>query len=235
MLRSSSTQYPVRRRKTSRGFTLPELLSVFVIVALMGTFVVAIIAPILKAPAGEQSKVDTLQAASQGLYQLGRDVRMSDVTGVYSCSGSGSYTCSQPTSSTTTNVIVVATPLSSGNLQWNLSAGPTQGKPAWQGAIVYWLVPNSAGSNDLVRAVEGTGVTGALGAGPLGSGFATTAATAAATAVGGTATTVAHNVNQISISINTSTDVIGLTLVAKSTNGSSTNSTTYASNTYARN
>ena len=62
-------------KRHSRGFTLAEMLTVIVIMGLFTTFAVAIIAPVVNAPNKEQAKIDTLQAAGRGLYQMQRDLR----------------------------------------------------------------------------------------------------------------------------------------------------------------
>jgi prepilin-type N-terminal cleavage/methylation domain-containing protein len=223
------------RRLANRGYTLSEVLIVTTLLGIFSSFMVGIVAPVVSAPNKEQSKVDTLQAAAQGLYEIQRDIRMSDTSGVYSCANNGgTVTCSQPSTSQATSIIVMITPLANGQLNWDISNVSNYGLPSWQGALVYWLAPNNSGSNDLERALVGTGVLGVLGSGPLSS-FSPTAATAANSAQASGGTTIAHNINSMSVFINTSTHIVGLDLTAKSTDGGSINSTKYASDTYARN
>ena len=220
----------------SRGFTIAEMLTVLAILAVFTTFIVGIIGPVIRAPQKEQAKINTLQAAAQGLYQMQRDLRMAGITGVYACTGTGaSVTCSQPASpSNGVTSLAVISPLSSGQLNWSLSPS-TSGLPAWQGVVVYWLDTNGAGTgNDLDRAFVSSSTLGSLGAGPLGS-FASTAATAVQDARSSGGTTLAHDVDNLSVFVNTTSHVVGLNITAQSTQGSAVNSTSYASNTYTRN
>ena len=222
-------------KRASRGFTVAEMLAVIVILGIFTTFIVAIIGPVINAPSKEQAKVNTLQAAGQGLYDMQRDLRMGGITGVYACTGTGAaITCSQPSASTNATSLVIVSPLSSGQLTWSL-ATPTAGLPAWQGVVVYWLTPDTKGtSNDLERGFVSSTTLGSLAAGPLGS-FATTAASAVQHAQAAGGTTAAHEVNTLSVSIDTTKHMVGLAMTAQSSEGSAVNSTSYASNTYTRN
>jgi prepilin-type N-terminal cleavage/methylation domain-containing protein len=221
-------------KRLSRGFTLAELLSVLVIMGIFTSFVVMIIAPVIRAPNNEQAKVDTLQAAAQGLYQMQRDIRMADITGVFACASTGGVaSCSQPSSLTSTSIITLVSPLSSGQLNWTQST-PNPGVPAWQGVVVYWLQPNGD-SNDLQRAYVSSSTLGSLSAGPLGSTFAATAATAVQDAQAAGGVTVANDVNSLSASINKTTNIVGLEITAQSKEGAAANSTSYTSNIYTRN
>ena len=221
-------------KRCSRGFTLAEMLTVIVIMGIFTTFVVGIIAPIVNAPNKEQAKIDTVQAAARGLYSMQRDLRMADATGVYACSGSGgSVTCSQPSTLTSANIIAIVSPLASGQLYWSSSTS-TPGQPNWQGVVVYWLDANGSG-HDLDRAYVSSSTLGALGTGPLGSTFASIAATAATDAQASGGMTMASGVSSLSTSINTSTGLVGLAMDAQSKDGAAVNSTQYSSNTYTRN
>lgn len=214
---------------------MAEMLTVTAILAIFTTFIVTIVGPVIHTPQKEQAKINTLQAAAQGLYQMQRDLRMAGITGVYACTGTGaSVTCSQPASATGTSSLAIVSPVSSGQLNWSQNSA-TLGLPAWQGVVVYWLAPNGAGtSNDLDRGFVSSTTLGGLGAGPVGS-FASTAATAVQDAQAAGGTTVAHDVNTLSAFVNTTTHMVGLSVTAKSTQGSAVNSTSYASNTYTRN
>ncbi len=221
-------------KSRSRGFTVAEVLTVVVIMGIFTTFVVAIISPIANAPNKEQAKIDTLQAAAQGLYEIQRDLRMADVTGVYACTSAGGVaTCTQPTGLTSTSILAIASPLASGQLYWSQSAGSV-GKPAWQGVVVYWLSANGQNYN-LERAYVSSSTLGTIGAGTLGTTFASMAATAAQDAQAAGGTTVASDVNSLSASVNTLSGVVGLSMTAQSHEGAGVNSTQYSSNTYARN
>ena len=222
-------------RRNSRGFTLAEMLTVVVIMGIFTSFVAGIVVPVINAPHQQQAKVDTLQAAARALYDIQRDLRMSDITGVYVCTGSGgSITCSQPTGSTTASIIAIVSPVASGQLNWSQSSS-TLGQPAWQGVVVYWLDPNGTG-HDLDRGfVDSATLGGSLGAGALPGSFASTAATAAQDAQANGGMTIASGVGNLSVSISASNNVVGLGLTAQSSDGSAKNSTQYSSNTYARN
>jgi len=221
-------------KRSCRGFTLAEMLTVIVIMGIFTTFAVAIIGPLVHAPNKEQAKIDTLQAAGRSLYQMQRDLRMADITGVYACSGSGgSVTCSQPSSLTSTNIVAIISPLASGQLNWS-SSSTTLGLPAWQGVVVYWLDTNGS-EKDLDRAfVSSSTIGSSLGAGPS-TMSATTAASAVQDAQSSGGMTLASDVNALSTSISTSTGVVGLQMTAQSTEGGASNSTQFSSSTYTRN
>lgn len=214
-----------------RGLTLAETLASMVVLALFSTFAVAVVGPIISAPNKHQAKIDTIQAAAQGLYRLQSDLRMANVSGVFVCSIAGGTASCSPASSTMTqaSVLAVTTPLANHQVTWD----PTSGLPLWAGVDVYCLTANNQGSNDLKKSFQA--ISG-LGAGLLGlptSGQLNTAVGAACSS--SSLQTVAPNVLSLSVSANGTTKIVGLKMVAQTTIGGRTNETSYESDTYARN
>ena len=144
-----------RSSRSRRGFTLAELLSSIAILGLLSSFVVLLVAPMANAPNKAQAKMDTLNTATQGLYRFQRDLRMADPQGVWLCTSITSPACSKPSAGyTTTQVIVMVTPLQAGTSTLQYDSNPlsaTVGLPLWSGVNVYWLSPNNSGTNTLMQ------------------------------------------------------------------------------------
>ena len=81
-------------RRQRRGFTIAEVLTVFVIVGLMLSAIAFAMPLFMRAPSEAQSQVDGVESAALALYRVQRDVRQSDVNGIFECSLPPSPTCS---------------------------------------------------------------------------------------------------------------------------------------------
>ena len=218
------------RNRLSRGTTIPEMLTVIVILGLLMTTLVGVITPLLRSQNRTQAKLDTVQSAAVALYRVQRDLRQTYYAGTWACTTGSSATCSQPTSFGTTTAVAFPTAYQNGTGQFQLQTGPPNaGQPNWQGVMVYWI--DSAG--DLRWAFD-----------PNPTGFtdehvtSTTAAKAVADATTGvvTGTEIAANVQQFVVAIDvTRPNIISFQMQAKSTENSSVNETTYRSDVLARN
>lgn len=205
-----------------RGYTLVELLSITVVIGLVLTLIAAIIGPLLRSQNQTQAKVDTVQAAAMALYRLERDLRNSELTSVYACTTSGTPACTQPTALTPTSAIVVATAYQQGTGQFQFDQ--TTGKPNWQGATVYWV----DSSGNLKVAFDSGGST-------PGSPVNATQAAQAVTDVLSNGTTIARFVEQMSVEIPATGNVLSLELQAQSSVSGALNETTYQTNIEPRN
>lgn len=225
-----------RRRslnRATRGFTLAEMLTVLLILGVVGSLIAYIVRPIITAPNQEQAKVDTLQAGARAMYMLQRDLRQTNVNGVYVCTYPAPSTCSSaPGTLTSTPVIAILTARQNGNGQ--VQYDPSNGQAKWQGFNIYWLAPSAQGGTDLVYAFE---PNFSIGSGAPQQGV-----------LAGTANTVvneallltkpyiaATGVTQLQTQGNATTDTVGLKLTGQTTVGGRTNETTYESDTVARN
>jgi prepilin-type N-terminal cleavage/methylation domain-containing protein len=201
-------------RRSKRGFTLAELLTVIVMVALFFTIAFAIINPITHAASQATAKLETVQTATQGFYVIQRDLRESDYNAVFLCDTTGGCgTASDP-------VIAIATANdSSGHIQ--LNSGAVQ----WTGFYVYWTK-----SGVLYRSYQPVASISQ----PPTSGDATNAvkdATPGSPNAGDT-----FLVGDYSLTAGYSSPAtITLTMIARSSQGGSSNQTTYQSNVVPRN
>lgn len=215
-----------RRTSGRRGYTIAELLLVTVIMGMISSFVVLIVAPLFKMSNAQVAKVDTVQAAAKAFYRIQRDLRQSDVSGVYVCTYPAPSTCSPPAGALThAAVVAIITPLANGDGQ--LAWDPSQGQPKWQGFSIYWLAPDAQGQTALNYAF----------ADPTGGANPTTASADAAVdiALGSAPGFLATSVTDLQLSKSTTTSTIGLKMFAQATEGSATNATSFESDTDIRN
>lgn len=213
--------------------TLPETLVAMVVLGMFLTLVVALIRPLVTAPAQIQTKTSTVQTAAQVVYRLQRDLRNSDANGIFICTADVVTACSPPTATLADAArIAIATPLdANGQLQIDT---PTNA-PSWTGVRVYCLTPNPSGTNDIRFAFAPI-----LSIAPGADGVKALAASAVANAVAQACTstaavTAATNVEAVQLRIDPATSAIGLRLVARTNVGDKTNETSYRSEIHARN
>ena len=224
----------LKKASLSRAFSLAELLTVVVIFGLVASLAAAVIGPVLNAPNAHRAKGDTVQAGTQALYQLQRDVRQANVSGVFVCTNTSPAVCAPPTPTvaapkTDTPVLSLVTPRVGGNgtLQWDVNNGQT----AWTGFNVYWLVPNSEGSNDLMYAFASAN----LAPGALTFGYATASDATTTAMQSPSARIIAHNVSSIQTSVDETGRQVGLTLLSQATVNGHLNQTSFTSDTVPRN
>ncbi len=220
-----------QRNKGARGYSLAELLSGMFVFAIMSSFVVIILTPLMSAPNVQQAKIDTVQTGVQALYRLQRDIREGQVNGVYVCTYPASSVCATPQpapSLTSVQVVAILTPRlnGNGNVQWS----STSGSPTWQGFQVYWLVDDGSGNGTYNLEYAFSPSQGTL-PGAAASG----ADTAVNTALAGSSVTVAHNILSLSVDQNTTGKTIGVAISAQSTVDSKVNESTYEGDSLARN
>lgn len=218
------------RSRCSRGTTIPELMTVIVILGLLMTTLLGIMTPLLRSQNRTQAKLDTVQSAAVALYRLQRDLRQTYYDGTWACTTGAGASCTQPTSFGTATAIAFPTAYQHGTGQFQLQTGVSNaGQPNWQGVMVYWI----DSSGDLLWAFD-----------PNPTGFtdehvtSATAAKAVADATTGvvTGTEIAANVRQLAVAIDvTRPNIISLQMQAKSTENNSVNETTYRSDVLARN
>ena len=212
-------------KRRPRAFTLAEMLTVSVLLALFLTTIAAILPPLIRGPGSAQAKVDTIQAAAQSLYQLQRDIRQAKATYVWICTDDATPSCSQPAVLSAVQILVVPTAYDASGQFRVVSAGGVGdiGKPDWQGAVVYRLTVST-----LQRSVV-------LGASyvPSTNGAAAAAATAAIVAPAPGA--IARNIQSLGAAVTPSNHVVSLQLAASASEGGSANRTVYRSDVLTRN
>lgn len=217
-----------------RGSSIPEVLTVTVIIGMLLSTMVVIVPLLTKAPLQMQSQVDNVNTAAIALYKIRRDFSEGDTTGVMGCSLTPSVSCSTPgVAPTKVDALVIAT---AQDATGAFLVDKATGNPQWRGLYIYWLVPNAAGTSyDLMRAWEPapiftpgvavpTGVTSAL-VNPL----VTLAMTITPAPV------LSDSISKISLGADPVTSTISFKLVAGTTGGVDQTSTNFQSNTYARN
>jgi len=213
--------------RSRRGFSLAEVLTVFVIVGLMLSAVAFAIPLFLNGPREAQSQVDEVESTALALYKMQQDTRPSNIGGVFACNTFPIPTCSQPAPQSpmpTFQSIVVLT-ADDVNGQFQLSGG----RPQWQGFVVYWLTPNADGtSNELRRAyVPGP---------PVGPPAITDAVVALVTALGLTSyTTVAQDVHTLAFAVDTPHSTVDIQLDGGDYLKGNKTSIQLAGNSYVRN
>jgi len=225
--------------RAHRGFTIAEVLTVMVIVALMLGAVAFAMPIILKGPLEAQSQVDNVQQAALALYKIQRDTRQSRLSGIFNCSVTPVVACSpQGGQATSTQALVIVT-ADNGSGQFKVDTGSqnngaTAGDPKWQGFIVYWLSPNADGtSNDLKRAFFPLAIASKNNGAPIVAAADAVTALTIVLAVTG-AVTVAQDVRSISAAEDSTTGILALRVDGGTTSGN-LSSMSLSGNTYVRN
>jgi len=212
-----------------RGASLTELLTFTTLLTLFMTTSLAVVAPILDAPSQLQAKVDTLQSATSGFYHLQRDVRLSDIGGDYTCTTTGTITCTQSASTlTSTPALAIVSPMSGTTFESSL----TTGKPTWQGVDVYWIATGASGQTNLYRVFVAFASTIQAPTEPTAAQVQTAVSTAIVTT--GPAIDMA-SVSALDVDFNSTSKVLGLKVFVTGTEGGRTNETSFESDTFARN
>lgn len=222
--------------RSNRGFTIAEILTVFVIVGLILGAIAAAMPFITRGPLAAQAQVDNVQSAALALYKMQRDVRQSNINGVWDCSMPPIVLCSQPlpqASNPPAQVVAVVT-ADDGSGQFKVH-GP--GEPLWTGMVVFWLTPNSDGtSNVLQRAYVPLGIP-VLGNIPILSqmpAVASLALTSALILPPTSRVTLAQDVRSMSIAVDQTNNIVDLQIDGGDTTGTKS-SLSLTSNSYVRN
>jgi prepilin-type N-terminal cleavage/methylation domain-containing protein len=220
-----------------RGFSIPEVLTVTVIIGMLLSAMVVIVPLLAKAPMQMQSQVDQVNTAALALYKIRRDFSEGDTSGLMACSTSPVVSCAPAAAGMpAVQALAVATAEDgSGAFQ----VDKVTGNPNWQGFYMYWLVPNATGTAyDLMRAYE-KAPAGTLGIAANGSPTGVTAALVnplmtAAMAIS-PLPVLTNYVASISMGDSVLTSTINFKLVVGTTSGADPTKTNFMSNTYARN
>jgi type II secretory pathway pseudopilin PulG len=149
-------------RRSQRAFTIAEMLTVLFVVGLMLSAVAFAMPLFMRAPLEAQSQVDNVESAALALYKVQRDVRQSDVNGIYNCSLPPAPVCAivtppppTVTPGPTQALVLVTADNPNGLFQvgggGGGGGGGVAGYPKWQGFIVYWLTPNSDGTSQALH------------------------------------------------------------------------------------
>ena len=220
--------------RAHRGFTVVEVLTVIIIVGLVLAAIAMAMPLILNAPQAAQSQVDNVNTAALALYKMQRDVRQSNINGVYACTLPPSVTCSQPAPASSNPPVAAVGVVTADNGSGQFQANGF-GAPKWTGLYVYWLTPNADGtSNELDRAYYPVGIPMAGGAPDpkLMPGVVTTAINAVVGASSYTA--VAQDVVSISVAIDKPNNIVDLQIDG-GTNKGDLSSLRLSGNSYVRN
>src|ERR1700736_767191 len=139
--------------KGQRGTSIPEVLTVTVIIGMLLSAMVVIVPLLVKAPLQMQSQVDTVNTAAIALYRMRRDFSQGDTNGVMVCKTTPVVSCSSPPAAATSTQALVVVTDDNGTGKFNVDQ--FTGYPIWSGIYIYWLQLNSAGTAyDLMRAYE---------------------------------------------------------------------------------
>ncbi len=219
--------------KRQRGTSIPEVLTVTVIIGMLLSAMVVIVPLLVKAPLQMQSQVDTVNTAAIALYKMRRDFSQGDTNGVMVCKTTPVVSCSTPpTAATTTQALVVVTD-DFGTGKFNVDQ--ITGYPVWTGVYVYWLQLNSTGTAyDLMRAYEPATITAVNGVpNNVNAALATTAVTAAMLI--SPAPVLTNNIADMELGISGTPSTINFELIAGTIGGVDKTQTNFQGGTYARN
>jgi hypothetical protein len=216
-----------------RGTSIPEVLTVTVIIGMLLSAMVVIVPVLAKAPLQMQSQVDNVNTAAIALYKIRRDFAEGNTNGVMGCSTTPVVSCSTlGATPISVQALVVAT---AEDASGTFKVDPL-GNPKWQGFHIYWLVPNSNGTSyDLMRAWEPAGIwtSGSIGPTNVTSGLVNPLVTAAMTI--SPPPVLTNYISSMQIGINGTSSTIRFQLMAGTTGGADQTQTNFLSNTYARN
>lgn len=215
-----------------RGMTIAETLIVSVILGLMLLAIAGALPPLLSSPARAQAKADSISPAAAGLYLLERDLRESDANGVFACTG-WPASCGSGLLGTADSAVVIATADDSADLGTQFL---TYGQhPAWQGFVVYW---QRSPGGDVYRTFEPAPMISQYfdPSQPGRSSLEGLAQNAAAAATVAPDPQIAlHHIASLSASVNTTTSVTSLEVVAAGEAGYDQNTTTFDDDVLDRN
>ena len=209
--------------RRARGFTLAETIVSIFILGLMFSAIAVLAAPIVNAPSAEAAKSDTVMSVAYGFDVVQRDIRQSDVVGIWACTKDTVVTCTQPTSLTATPYLAV---LTANDSSGTFTLKSITGEPSWTAYVVY---SQPTGSNVIYRTYQNW-TTPSLSY----QGRAVEAVTAASALPTGT-TVAIPTAQSMSIAINTTTSQIDFQLIAAGGSNTSTNTTRYSTTVLARN
>jgi hypothetical protein len=211
------------KRSSERGYTFAELMTVAVLAAIFFTIALAILTPLTRASTQGQAKLENVQTPAMGFYAIERDLRQADAAFTWVCDANGNGCGSSTTSSKT--IIAIPTAMnSSGQVQL------VNGKPLWQGFIVYWTSTDPGSPNRaLYRSYQAVAITN--------NQPTTNDAKTAIQAANPTGPVVSDMflTGDYSVTLSVGGNLVTLQMVTRSTYGSSTNQTSYQTTAVSRN
>ena len=223
--------------RRQRGTSIPEVLTVTVIIGMLLSAMVVIVPLLVKSPLQMQSQVDTVNTAAIALYKIRRDFSQGDTNGVLVCSITPTVSCSTPPSTATSTQALAVVTDDNGAGVFNVD--PITGYPAWSGIYIYWLQLNATGTAyDLMRAYEPapfkTPIRSVNGV-PINvdAAFVTPLVIAALTI--SPAPVLTNNIADMQLGISGSPSTIDFKLIAGTIGGVNQTRTNFQGNTYARN
>jgi hypothetical protein len=209
--------------KKQRGLSLSEMIVSTIILGFMLIAIASLALPTMTAPLRGSAKADTIMSAAYGLDVMERDIRGSDVSGVWACTASFGVTCSQPTSLTSTRYVAALTAYdAAGTFQPSCAT-----TPCWQAYVVY---SQPAGGNIIYRTYwkwftpPTTPQAGAIAAVTAVSLLPTSSLSLAL-----------PDAQSMSIAVTTANAQVSLQVTSAAGSGPTANSTTYNTTILARN
>jgi hypothetical protein len=206
--------------------------------ALVGAIVMtigfAMFQPAVAVSSSEQVQTSLVQSTDDALYRIQRDVRQSDPNGIFICTGSMPPTscvlASSLTTATSTQYLAILTAHTDGDglINWD-----DDGRPAWTGFDIYWLVPDASGPGyALDYAFEPASIQPGTDPVILNADVlqAVTSATSSSSAIA-----IARSVSEIETDVDVSRDSVAIRIASYAADGSASNETQVRSDTYARN
>lgn len=217
-----------------RAFSIPEVLTVAVIIGMLLSTMVVIVPLLARTPLQMQSQVDEVNTAALALYKIRRDFSEGDTAGILGCQTSPVVSCNTVGAvPTPVNALVVATAEdASGAFQVN----KVTGNPSWQGFYIYWLVPNASGTSyNMMRAYAFNPLGSTLAGVPIGVTAALVNPLVVLAMAISPPPVLTSDVASMSLGDAGATSTITFNLVSGTTGGVDQADTKFVSNTYARN
>jgi hypothetical protein len=219
--------------KRQRGTSIPEVLTVTVIIGMLLSAMVVIVPLLVKAPLQMQSQVDTVNTAAIALYKMRRDFSQGDTNGVLTCKITPVVSCSTPPSTATSTQALVVVTDDKGTGVFNVDAN---GYPLWDGVYIYWLQLNSTGTAyDLMRAYEQIPGIKAVNGVPTNVDAALVTPFVIAATLISPAPVLTTNIADMELGISGTPSTINFELIAGTIGGVDKTQTNFQGGTYARN
>jgi prepilin-type N-terminal cleavage/methylation domain-containing protein len=204
-----------------RGFSLAEMIVSTIILGLMLVAIASLALPTMTAPLRGSAKAETVFSAAYGLDIIERDIRGTDVSGVFACTANVTVTCSQPTALTTTPYLAVLTAYNAAGV-FQPSCSTT---PCWVAYVVY----SQPSGNIIYRTYQAWQTPPAT---PLAGAVA--AVTAVSLLPNGTAPAL-PDAQSMAIAVNNANGQVSLQVISAAGAGPTQNSSTYTTTVLARN
>ena len=211
-----------------RGFSIPEVLTVTVIIGMLLSAMVVIVPVLAKAPMQMQSQVDQVNTAALALYKIRRDFSEGDAAGIMACATTPVVSCSaaSPGMQSVQALAIATAENAAGAFQVD-----TAGNPKWSGFYIYWLTLNATGTAyDLMRAYEPASGIPSLNGIPTVTAAMVNPLVAAAQSIS-PSPVLTNYIASMSLGDNAASSMIKFQLVAGTTGGVDRTNTNFVSNT----